>query len=106
MEIILDSNKKNDVFENTNIFHNKNSYFTYEEVELHNKIDDCWIIAHGKVYNVTNFLYKHPAGHLSILRKAGKDCTIDFDFHSFNAKNMWKLYGIGYIQQNNYCIIN
>ncbi len=36
--------------------------------------DKCYIILHGKVYDVTDFLIKHPGGHESILQVAGKVC--------------------------------
>ena len=35
---------------------------TWEEVQRHNKIDDCWIVARGRVYDVTDYLPYHPAG--------------------------------------------
>eukprot|EP00918_Siedleckia_nematoides_P055696 GHVU01121555.1.p1 GENE.GHVU01121555.1~~GHVU01121555.1.p1 ORF type:complete len:177 (+),score=14.44 GHVU01121555.1:474-1004(+) len=43
--------------------------------------DRCFISAHGYVYDVTSVLAWHPAGADSILRKAGTDCTLDYDFH-------------------------
>jgi len=36
--------------------------FTKEQVAQHNKPDDCWIIVHNKVYDVTKFLSEHPGG--------------------------------------------
>ena len=31
-----------------------------DEVGKHNKKEDCWVIIHGKAYNVTEFLPEHP----------------------------------------------
>ena len=31
-----------------------------EEVLKHNKREDCWVIIHGKAYDVTDFLPEHP----------------------------------------------
>jgi len=80
--------------------------FTRDEVATHYRMDDCWLIAHGKVYDVTPFLAQHPAGDLSILRHAGTDATIDFDFHSPNGCKMWRQYQVGYIEGQGGCAIS
>ncbi|CAO3694702.1 unnamed protein product [Rhizopus stolonifer] len=49
------------------------------EVEKHNKKDDIWVIIHGKVYDLTQFLPEHPGGQKIILKYAGKDATEAFD---------------------------
>jgi cytochrome b involved in lipid metabolism len=36
--------------------------FTIDQVAKHSKPGDNWIIIHGNVYNVTNFLNEHPGG--------------------------------------------
>ncbi|TCD66743.1 Cytochrome b2, mitochondrial precursor [Steccherinum ochraceum] len=48
---------------------------TGPEVEQHASRDSCWIIVHGKVYDVTDFLDEHPGGSKIILKYAGKDAT-------------------------------
>ena len=81
--------------------------FTAEEVRRHNTPSDCWLIAHGRVYDVTSFLRRHPAGDQSILRHAGTDSTIDFDFHPQHAQKMWAPYQIGYVEgQQSSCTIS
>jgi cytochrome b involved in lipid metabolism len=42
--------------------------FTPEQVAEHNNEKDCWIIIHGKVYDVTSFLPEHPGGAGIILK--------------------------------------
>jgi cytochrome b involved in lipid metabolism len=38
-------------------------------------MDDCWIIIHKKVINITRYLSKHPGGRWIILKYAGLDAT-------------------------------
>ncbi|GAB1318859.1 Cytochrome b2, mitochondrial precursor [Madurella fahalii] len=49
------------------------------EVAKHNKPNDCWVIVHGRAYDVTEFLPEHPGGSKIILKYAGKDATEEFD---------------------------
>ncbi|KAI0753133.1 glyoxylate dehydrogenase [Daedaleopsis nitida] len=48
---------------------------TGPQVAEHASRDSCWIIVHGKVYDVTDFLDEHPGGSKIILKYAGKDAT-------------------------------
>ncbi|KAJ7768469.1 FMN-dependent dehydrogenase-domain-containing protein [Mycena metata] len=48
-------------------------------VAQHNSRESCWIIVHGKVYDVTEFLDEHPGGSKIILKYAGKDATQEYD---------------------------
>eukprot|EP00026_Physarum_polycephalum_P005599 Phypoly_transcript_05634.p1 GENE.Phypoly_transcript_05634~~Phypoly_transcript_05634.p1 ORF type:complete len:510 (+),score=103.58 Phypoly_transcript_05634:350-1879(+) len=50
-----------------------------QEVAKHNKREDCWVVIHGKVYNLTDFLDHHPGGVGPIAAKAGKDATKVFE---------------------------
>ncbi|KAK7472416.1 hypothetical protein VKT23_000530 [Stygiomarasmius scandens] len=50
-----------------------------KEVAQHNNRDSCWIIVHGNVYDVTEFLDEHPGGSKIILKYAGKDATAEYD---------------------------
>jgi len=62
--------------------------FDLKEVAEHKAQDDCWMVIHGKVYDVTKFLDDHPGGDEVLLQTAGTDATDDFDNagHSDNAK--------------------
>merc|ERR1711868_47810 len=53
--------------------------FTMEEVAKLNKKGDVWVVLHGRVLNVSNFLSQHPGGELAILTFAGKDASAEFD---------------------------
>ncbi|CDO96591.1 unnamed protein product [Kluyveromyces dobzhanskii CBS 2104] len=50
-----------------------------EEVGRHTSRADCWTVIHGKVYDITSFLHKHPGGAQVLLKYAGKDATLQFD---------------------------
>ena len=42
-----------------------------EELKAHATEADCWILVHGKVYDVTKFLDEHPGGFDIILSNTG-----------------------------------
>ena len=69
--------------------------FSLCEIVKHQSENDCWIIANNYVYDVTNFLDRHPGGKNAILYKSGQDVTFDYNFHS--NKEIWKKYSIGKI---------
>lgn len=71
--------------------------FTLEQVKKHNTENDCWIIVHGKVVDVTDYLTKHPGGKKLILRNGGEDVTKDFEamFHSSKARKILSTFIIG-----------
>ncbi|KXG48561.1 FMN-dependent dehydrogenase [Penicillium griseofulvum] len=52
---------------------------TGAKVAEHNSKDSCWVIVHGKAYDVTEFLPEHPGGQKIILKYAGKDATEEFE---------------------------
>ncbi|KAL4985203.1 FMN-dependent dehydrogenase-domain-containing protein [Aspergillus falconensis] len=56
-----------------------NNKLTGADVAKHNSKDSCWVIVHGKAYDVTEFLPEHPGGQKIILKYAGKDATEEFD---------------------------
>lgn len=35
---------------------------SHDEVSKHKSEDDCWVILHAKVYDVTSFVREHPGG--------------------------------------------
>eukprot|EP01062_Namystynia_karyoxenos_P058375 TRINITY_DN49937_c0_g1_i1.p2 TRINITY_DN49937_c0_g1~~TRINITY_DN49937_c0_g1_i1.p2 ORF type:complete len:150 (+),score=31.28 TRINITY_DN49937_c0_g1_i1:69-452(+) len=48
---------------------------TREEVARHASTDDCWVIIHGKVYDVTRFARTHVGGPGPLYACKGKDAT-------------------------------
>jgi cytochrome b involved in lipid metabolism len=82
---------------------NKNGVYTREEVAKHNNRSSCWLIVDGSVYDVTVYIDSHPAGSQSILRRAGQDATVDFNFHSRAGKLVWEPYKIGALEGTSSC---
>jgi len=85
-------------YERVDLMGRRRRFFSAAECSLHKHEHDCWLIAHGKVYDVTEFIPKHPAGSKAIVRKGGKDATTDFDFHSSRARKMWAPLLLGYAE--------
>ncbi len=54
--------------------------FTVDEVAKHNRPDDCWVIVHGEVIDVTSFLHQHPGGPAALSKpgRVGLDVTEHF----------------------------
>ena len=50
-----------------------------EEVAMHATRQDCWVVLHGRVLDVTKFLAHHPGGETVILSRGGSDVTKVFD---------------------------
>lgn len=46
--------------------------FTREEIEKHDKENDCWIVINGKVYDATSVQDWHPGGKAPIMAHAGR----------------------------------
>jgi cytochrome b involved in lipid metabolism len=73
--------------------------FTLCDVRRHTTEDDCWLVAHGLVYDATAMITSHPGGRSSILRHAGCECSEDFDFHSRQAQRLWRDLCIGRLRK-------
>lgn len=59
------------------------SYVPVDEVRKHSTEEDCWIIVHSKVYDVSSFVNEHPGGSAIILKYAGTDATDAYnDIHA------------------------
>lgn len=71
--------------------------FSAKEVAAHTGPDDCWVSAHGRVYDLTPIMRTHPGGDYALKRNAGRDCSRDFDFHSTAGQRKWACYCIGWL---------
>ncbi|RWA04184.1 hypothetical protein EKO27_g10920 [Xylaria grammica] len=45
------------------------------EVARHNTEQDCWVVIHGKIWDVSEFLADHPGGANVIVKYSGRDAT-------------------------------
>jgi cytochrome b involved in lipid metabolism len=79
--------------------------YTAAEVAKHNSPSNCWLIIHGNVYDVTNFLDQHPGGNDVIIPYCGRDATQAFETqggrrstHSQAARDLLAQYQIGTLQ--------
>lgn len=49
-----------------------------EDVSRHASPTDCWSVVEGNVYNLTEFIARHPAGSQAVIEMCGIDATADF----------------------------
>lgn len=49
------------------------------QLSRHNTIDHAWICVQGIVYDMTDYVAKHPGGKI-IMEGAGKDATVLFSW--------------------------
>jgi len=48
------------------------------EVAKHDKDGDAWVVVGGKVYDLTEWVHRHPGGSIPLLQIAGRDATDAF----------------------------
>ena len=62
--------------------------YSREEVLKHNKTGDCWVIINNEVYDVSEFIKRHPGGSDIIESRAGEDATSFFTAKHRNNKQV------------------
>lgn len=68
-----------------------NDGVTVEEVQNHSSLENgVWIVLNGEVYDLTDFLTRHPGGAKIIMKYAGKDALAIFN--KFHARNFVEKY--------------
>lgn len=45
--------------------------YSVADIKAHTSDKSCWLVVHGKVYDVTDFLEEHPGGYDIILSSTG-----------------------------------
>ncbi|OPB44460.1 hypothetical protein A0O28_0027790 [Trichoderma guizhouense] len=53
--------------------------YSQKEIELHNSAGDAWMVIHGEVYDVTNYIQSHPGGVDVLIEAAGTNASEAFD---------------------------
>ncbi len=53
--------------------------FTMADIASHSTVTSCYTAVRGVVYDLTNFISKHPGGAKNILKICGKDGTSAFE---------------------------
>ncbi|KAL3470482.1 FMN-dependent dehydrogenase-domain-containing protein [Aspergillus californicus] len=55
-----------------------NRPISVEDVRVHDKPDDCWLVINDEVWDLSSFAGQHPGGAAVILKYAGRDATDAF----------------------------
>ena len=59
-------------------------FITVDELQTHSSFNDCWVSIFGEVFDITEFISKHPGGASVFLGNMGKDITLQFRNFAFN----------------------
>ncbi|KAJ5305720.1 hypothetical protein PENANT_c041G10927 [Penicillium antarcticum] len=74
--------------------------FNVSEVAAHNSKTDLFVIIHGKVYDITNYVRDHPGGADVLVDVAGGDATAAYEDvgHSEDANEILGTYLVGTVK--------
>ena len=73
-----------------------NSPVTWQELQMHNTKQDCWLLLHDDVYDLTSYARNHPGGEFLVTDLAGKEASGSFDaFHPVQLLKTVQRYRIG-----------
>ncbi|KAI8222531.1 NADH-cytochrome b5 reductase 1 [Colletotrichum sp. SAR 10_86] len=77
--------------------------YTAKEVAAHREANDCWMVIHGEVYDVTKYLHDHPGGAEVLIEAGGVDATEAFDNagHSEDASEIMAEFRVGKLKGAN-----
>ncbi len=79
--------------------------FTLEEINCLVGSGKYIVIANNNVYDITEYLNKHPGGPFVLKSKNGKVVDKHYNYHSEHAKNTWKNFKIGELEKVSSCCI-
>lgn len=85
--------------ENTTHTTKSKKIYSWEQIRLHNSLQDCWVVVEGKVHDVTEWVSKHPGGNLIALG-AGREATaLVYSYHPSSVFEILKKYYIGEVEE-------
>lgn len=77
--------------------------YALAEVAQHAGADSCWMIIHGRVYDVTAYAPRHPSPPALFLKYCGREATVGFETkdrgrpHSSAAQAQLEEFFIGFL---------
>lgn len=86
-----------------------NTILSSAEILKHSSLNNCWIIIENKVYDVTDFLSRHPGGGGLITPYCGTDATQAFltkDGRGSHSAEAFRLLGLILLGDLNGKVIN
>ncbi|KAJ6094251.1 hypothetical protein N7467_003096 [Penicillium canescens] len=71
--------------------------YTLKDVAAHNTKGDTWMVIHGQVFDLTEYLQDHPGGAEVLVEVAGTDATADYEDvgHSEDAREIMQPFLVG-----------
>ncbi|KAJ5772005.1 hypothetical protein N7520_002534 [Penicillium odoratum] len=74
--------------------------YTLKDVAAHNTKNDTWIVIHGQVFDITEYLQDHPGGAEVLIETAGTDATEAYEDvgHSEDAREIMQPYLVGVLK--------
>jgi len=69
------------------------SRFSLSEIALHNTTASCWLLISARVYDVSTYLTRHPAGTRTITPWCGKESTVAFATEDGTGTHSSRAYG-------------
>ncbi|KAJ5198453.1 Cytochrome b5 [Penicillium cinerascens] len=74
--------------------------YTMKDVAAHNTKTDLWIVIHGQVFDITEYLQDHPGGADVLVETAGTDATAAYEDvgHSEDAREIMQPYLVGVLK--------
>ena len=75
--------------------------FAMADVAKHATVDSCWVAINDKVYDLTQWLPKHPGGYNPILARAGTNCTdVFYAFHPAEVRSRINARQVGVLDKS------